>query len=340
MVGVNYYIGSTPVKKLMLGSTLVWSSIGQSNDVLLSGATRITLSNPPFTKDNNKYTCEESGVVVNLGKIISDGYVAVRFEMDAGWSFYLTDDTDTNYYGYYTYNGVLYLDSVDGDGEFALQPEIGQYVVLRKVNNNLGLYITNDGVSFIKIHNYGIVASDSLNLITIFPTIVYDPQVKGISPVNDLQTLNWNLNDTLTIVNGNDFRPVDSNALGWTFGYIPALGIGELRGRSHITIFGLDEYEGASNYSDISYGVWRNQNGEVSEFNNNYAGSGIEVPEGTYLRVRTDGTLVHQEYSLDDGVTWMHIIDPLPQPNAPLYGKISTDPGEYLDGVYGIGFIQ
>lgn len=157
-------------------------------------------------------------------------------------------------------------------------------------------------------------------------------------PVDDLVYINWNLNSNLTIVNGNDFRPIGSNALGWTRDFIPVGGVGEIRGKSHISIFGLDIFEDSVHYSDIGYGVWRNIEGWASEFNDNIAGNGLYVPEDTLLRVRTDGLLVHQEYSLDNGVTWIHFLEPLPQPNKKLYGKIATDPGEWLDSVYGKGF--
>jgi len=156
-------------------------------------------------------------------------------------------------------------------------------------------------------------------------------------PVDDLVYINWNLNSNLTIVNGNDFRPIGSDARGWSKSFIPAGGVGEIRGRSHISIFGLDTEPVDLSYAEVDYGVWC-WVGNAGIFNNNTSTSDIPVPDGTYLRVRTDGTLVHQEYSLDNGITWTHIIDPLPQPNVKLFAKISTDPDEYLDDVYGKGF--
>lgn len=148
----------------------------------------------------------------------------------------------------------------------------------------------------------------------------------------------WNLQN-LEILNGNDFYPTGGDARGWTTGYILAGGIGSIQGRSNVTIFGLDEGEWSEPYHAISYGVWRANGGNASYFNNNTSEFGVSVPADTLLRVRCDGTLIHQEYTLND-VDWLPLLTPpVEQPNVPLYGKISTDPGEYVKDVLLTGFI-
>lgn len=213
----------------------------------------------------------------------------------------------------------------------------GTFYGLVRTGGYLYLLKTTDGVTFTTIEEFG----TKTNVIYVFSwnfeyetNKLYYLQGSGVSLISE-----WNLSN-LEISNGNDFTPTGSDARGWTKTFIPAGGVGEIWGRSYISIFGLDAGEWSEPYHSISFGVWRNWSGNAAEFNDNTSGAGIEVPEGTYLRVRTDGTLIHQEYSLDNGATWLPLREPLEQPNIDLYGKISTDPGEHLDDVILIGFIE
>lgn len=146
----------------------------------------------------------------------------------------------------------------------------------------------------------------------------------------------WHLQN-LDIVNGNSFRPNASDARAWSASYIPVGGVGEIRGCSHISIFGLDRDFVSDPWSALDYGVWRAPQGIASTVNNNDFVDGGEIPESALERVRCDGQYVYQEYSLD-GLSWVLMVKSI-QLQEKLYAKISTDPGEYLDGVLVSGFV-
>lgn len=177
------------------------------------------------------------------------------------------------------------------------------------------------------------VGSNAVTKIYQGSTLVYSSIPTGPTPI-----LGW-ITQNMDIINGVDFRPTGGDARGWTPYYIPVGGIGEMRGRSHITIFGLDNFNGAIPYSDVDYAVWRSPSGKAGTFNSNNGTEDVDVPEGTIERVRLDGSLIYFEYSIDEGSTWGTLIPPLTQPQIKLYPKITTDPGEYVDQILGLGFV-
>lgn len=144
----------------------------------------------------------------------------------------------------------------------------------------------------------------------------------------------------MAIENENDFYPLSADARAHHLSYIPAGGVGEVRGKSKITIFGLDREVYPDAYTSFDYCVWRSPKGVVGTYNNNFGfESEIFVAENTFERVRTDGSWVHFEYLLPNG-NWMPIQQPVPQLQEKLYPKISTDPGEMVLSLYVSGMIS
>ncbi|WP_316841362.1 hypothetical protein [Pedobacter gandavensis] len=161
-----------------------------------------------------------------------------------------------------------------------------------------------------------------------------------ITPPTGLVILNDWVLTRMEIINGNDFRPLDGDARAYSPSYIPVGGVGEIRGKSFVTIFGLDRLENSDPYNALDYAVWRGNGGLVGTWQNNVEKLGDYVPVGSYERVRCDGSFVYFEYSIDDTLSWLPIQAPVPQLQEKLYPKVSTDPGEYLDDVFVSGMVK
>jgi hypothetical protein len=152
------------------------------DDILLDGATRIVLNPTMFTKTGNTYVGNVSDVsTIMAERLFGDGYFALRYEVDQGCTAYLLQDASwSGYAGFYAYDGFIIVDNNGAQTQITV-PSVHQYYALRRVGGVLGVYSTNDGVSFTLLHNIGTLVYTYVSYGAIGTNIVYDPQIKGIS---------------------------------------------------------------------------------------------------------------------------------------------------------------
>ncbi|WP_144009360.1 hypothetical protein [Pedobacter nyackensis] len=181
----GYDINPPVVEQVVLDGNKTLTFTGQgiiSDDILLDGATRIVLNPTIFTKTGNTYVGNVSEVSTTMSeRMMGNGYFALRYELDQGCTVYLLQDTSwSGYVGFYAYDGLIYVDNNGAQTQITV-PDVHQYYALRRVGGVLGLYSTNDGVSFTLLHNIGTIGYTYISYSAIGTNIVYDPQVLGVT---------------------------------------------------------------------------------------------------------------------------------------------------------------
>ncbi|SDJ95987.1 hypothetical protein SAMN04487898_105156 [Pedobacter sp. ok626] len=151
---------------------------------LLPDANYLTLPSEYTESPNNVYTAITETRITLDAKVVGEGFIAMRYtNTDYSGELFLgtLDDVVGQSVGCFFYNGGLYWEVIDGVTELAVNMSEGMFAVLRKTPTNIVLQTTTDGVSFVTVHDFGVLNYECVRLFTSAGAKYHYVQGKGLT---------------------------------------------------------------------------------------------------------------------------------------------------------------